>query len=81
MERERSPSLVRLSCQEVSRLLSARQDGTLPAADRARLSLHLVMCGACRNVSEQMDFLRRAMRQLGREREEGEGGGGPPPGQ
>jgi predicted anti-sigma-YlaC factor YlaD len=58
---------IRLSCQEVSRLLSARQDGSLPLADQARLRLHLAMCQACRNVDEQMDFLRRAMRQLGRE--------------
>jgi predicted anti-sigma-YlaC factor YlaD len=65
---ERKPSLVRLDCQEVSRLLSDQQDQPLPTADRARLRLHLVMCATCRNVNEQMDFLRRAMRQLGRER-------------
>lgn len=65
---ERKPSLVQLNCQEVSRLLSDQQDQTLPTADRARLRLHLVMCATCRNVSEQMDFLRRAMRQLDRER-------------
>jgi predicted anti-sigma-YlaC factor YlaD len=58
---------ITLSCQEVSRLLSDRQDETLPTADRARLRLHLVMCQACRNVDEQMQFLRRAMQQLGRE--------------
>jgi predicted anti-sigma-YlaC factor YlaD len=65
---ERKPSLVQLNCQEVSRLLSDQQDQTLPTADRARLRLHLVMCATCRNVSEQMDLLRRAMRQLDRER-------------
>ncbi|MCE2915668.1 MAG: zf-HC2 domain-containing protein [Rubrivivax sp.] len=62
---------ISLSCQEVSRLLSDRQDETLPAADRARLRLHLVMCGACRNVQEQMDFMRRAMQQLGKESDGG----------
>jgi hypothetical protein len=67
---ERKPSLVELTCQDVSRLLSERQDEALPAADRARLRLHLVICRTCRNVSEQMDFLRRAMRQLDRERPE-----------
>ncbi len=65
---ERKPSLVQLNCQEVSRLLSDQQDEVLPVADRARLRLHLVMCATCRNVSEQMDFLRRAMRQIDRER-------------
>jgi predicted anti-sigma-YlaC factor YlaD len=60
----RGGALVRLRCQEVSRLLSDGQDRQLPAGDRARLRLHLVLCQACRNVSEQMDFLRRAMRRL-----------------
>ncbi|MFY7857607.1 MAG: zf-HC2 domain-containing protein [Rubrivivax sp.] len=61
---ERSAALLRLKCQEVSRLLSDGQDEALPAADRARLRLHLVMCRACRTVSAQFDFLRRAMRQM-----------------
>ncbi len=51
-------------CQEVSRLLSDGQDRHLPTADRARMRLHLVMCQACRNVDEQMQFLRKAMRGL-----------------
>jgi predicted anti-sigma-YlaC factor YlaD len=55
---------IRLSCQEVSRLLSERLDTSLPAAERARLRLHLVMCPACRSVGEQMDLLRQAMRHL-----------------
>jgi len=65
---ERSGALLRLKCQEVSRLLSSGQDETLPPADRARLRLHLVMCRACRTVSDQFDFIRRAMRQLDHER-------------
>lgn len=51
-------------CQQVSRLLSDGQDRHLPTADRARMRLHLVMCQSCRNVDEQMQFLRRAMRGL-----------------
>lgn len=66
MERERST--IRLNCREVSRLLSDRQDESLPVAERARLRLHLVLCEACRNVSEQMEFVRRAVRQLDLER-------------
>jgi predicted anti-sigma-YlaC factor YlaD len=59
------------NCQEVSRLLSARQDQALPAAERARLQLHLAMCENCRNVQDQLDFLRRAMRALDREQPDG----------
>lgn len=57
-------------CKEVSRLLSSGLDERLPAADRARLRLHLVMCDACRNVSEQMQFIRRAMKRLGQDSSE-----------
>ena len=48
-------------------MISEGQDKTLPAADRARMRLHFVICSTCRNVDEQMSFLRRAMQQLGRE--------------
>lgn len=53
-----------LRCQKVSRLISLGLDERLPAAERARLRLHFVICEACRNVNEQMQFLRRAMRAL-----------------
>ncbi len=58
---------VMLDCKEMSRLVSGGLDEDLPAADRARMRLHLVMCSNCRNVAEQMAFLRRAMRALGRD--------------
>ena len=53
-----------LDCKEVARLISDTQDSTLPMADRARMRLHFVMCQACRNVDEQMSFLRHAMKRL-----------------
>jgi hypothetical protein len=58
---------VELDCQEMSRLISDGQDQTLPPAERARMRLHFVICRNCRDVKEQMDFLCRAMRQMGRE--------------
>lgn len=56
-----------LDCREVSRLLSRGHEESLPAPDRARLRMHMVICDACRNVEEQMAFLRKAMRVLGRD--------------
>jgi hypothetical protein len=56
-----------LDCKEVSRLISDGLEDTLPAAEQAQLRLHFVICQTCRNVDEQMDFLRRAMKQLGRD--------------
>ena len=58
------------NCHEASRLLSEDQDHRLPATDRARLRLHLVLCDACRNVEQQLAFLRRALRGIGSERED-----------
>jgi hypothetical protein len=58
---------VELNCKDVSRLISAGQDQTLPPSERARMRLHFVICKTCRSVDEQMQFLRRAMRQLGKD--------------
>lgn len=60
---------LQLNCKDVSRLISDGQDAHLPPADRVRMRLHFVMCSNCRNVEEQMAFLRRAMRQLGHDDE------------
>jgi hypothetical protein len=55
--------MLRLSCQQASRLLSQRQDEPLPVGKRVRLRLHLMYCDACTNVSRQFDTLRLAMRK------------------
>jgi hypothetical protein len=53
--------MLRLSCQQASRLLSHQQDEPLPFGKRIRLRLHLMYCDACTNVSRQFDTLRLAM--------------------
>ena len=55
----------KLDCKAVSRLISEGLDQDMPPPERARLRLHFVICATCRNVEEQMAFLRRAMRDLG----------------
>jgi predicted anti-sigma-YlaC factor YlaD len=55
----------KLTCHEVSRLLSDGLDETMPPAQRARLRLHMVVCDACRNVEQQFDLLRRLVRRQG----------------
>ena len=52
------------TCKEVSRLLSDSQDGELPASERARLRLHLVMCDTCHHIEKRFNFLRQAMQRL-----------------
>jgi hypothetical protein len=53
--------MIRISCQQASRLLSQREEEPLPFAKRARLRLHLAYCDACRTVSRQFESLRLAM--------------------
>jgi predicted anti-sigma-YlaC factor YlaD len=53
-----------LDCKTVSLLISSGQDAELPPRERARLRLHFVLCDACRNVDDQIGFIRRAMRRL-----------------
>lgn len=62
-----------LDCRTVSRLLSEGLDENLPAADRARLRLHFIVCEGCRNVRDQFAFLRKAIRALGSGTADGEG--------
>ena len=54
-----------LSCKEASRLVSQGLDRDLGFFERARLHLHLAICDGCTNFKKQMDFLRRALRELG----------------
>lgn len=60
--------MLRLSCQQASRLLSQQQDERLPIGKRMRLRLHLMYCDACTNVSRQFETLRLAL-QRWRERD------------
>jgi hypothetical protein len=54
-----------LSCKEVSRIVSQGLDRRLSLFERLRLRLHLAICDGCTNFKKQMDFLRRALRELG----------------
>ena len=51
-----------LTCKEVSRLVSRRQDEPLPFGDGLRMWLHMLLCHACRQFERQAAALRDAMR-------------------
>ena len=53
-----------ISCKEVTRLISEGLDRDLSLAERAQLQVHLAICRGCRAVNDQMQFLRRAVKQL-----------------
>lgn len=64
---------MRLTCKEVTRLVSQGLDKDLGAAEQLRLQAHFALCRGCQNVRDQFAFLRRAVRRLG----SGEGSGKP----
>ena len=53
-----------LDCRAFAQLLSQSQDHAPPLAIQARMRLHLMTCQACRNVDEQMRFVRKAMQAV-----------------
>jgi Putative zinc-finger len=61
---------LKIDCKDVSRLISQAQDQDLPPEVRAQLRLHFVICETCRNVDEQMQFIRRAMKGFGSDAEQ-----------
>lgn len=56
-----------LDCHAASRLISDALEGAVGPEEDDRLRRHFVVCESCRNVSGQMDFLRRAVRRMGSE--------------
>jgi hypothetical protein len=56
---------MRLTCREASRLVSQGLDRKLGFGERLKLRVHLAICDACTNFKKQVDFLRRAVKQLG----------------
>ena len=59
-----------LSCKEVTRLISQREDRDLDFGERVALRLHFVICQGCRNVNAQLKFLRLAVRNLSQHAEQ-----------
>lgn len=53
-----------ISCKESTRLVSQGLDRELALGERVALRVHLAICVACRRAGRQMEFLRRAVRDL-----------------
>ncbi|TDM09201.1 MAG: hypothetical protein C4K60_07800 [Ideonella sp. MAG2] len=50
-----------LSCKESASLLLRANDVPLSMVQKARVRLHLAICGACTNFSKQVKFMGKAM--------------------
>jgi predicted anti-sigma-YlaC factor YlaD len=64
-------------CKEVHRLTSEGLDRELSMVERARVQVHLLVCNACRTFTDQMQLIRRAMRDLAPPADAGRGGDAP----
>ncbi|MGC3874722.1 zf-HC2 domain-containing protein [Halomonas sp. GXIMD04776] len=49
-----------MMCREITKLMSQRLDAPLGTKDRLLLRMHIGMCGACRECSEQFELLHIA---------------------
>jgi len=56
-----------LNCRQVARLVSRSMDDKLSWPNRLWIRLHLLYCVWCRRYSAQVQFLRRAARNLSME--------------
>jgi hypothetical protein len=55
--------VIRITCQQASRLLCQHQDTPLSFGKRLRLWIHLAVCDACRNVARQFASIRLGLRK------------------
>ncbi len=51
------------TCRDSARLILAREDRALSAAERARLGLHLWMCRRCPTLERQVVQMRQALQR------------------
>lgn len=59
-----------LNCRSTTRLVSEAQERRLTVRENVGLKVHLMMCSGCRNFSQQIPFLRQAMRAFAQGRDE-----------
>jgi hypothetical protein len=53
-----------ITCKEVSVLASQQHERKLTLWERLTLRMHLCVCNGCRRVVRQIEFIRRAVRQM-----------------
>ena len=54
-----------MNCKQATQLMSQAQDRSLNRSEHLSLKLHLIMCKGCSNYNKHLDFIRKAVRQLG----------------
>jgi hypothetical protein len=53
-----------LNCRQITRLVSQSMDAKLPWHQRLAVRVHLLYCSWCRRYASQIQFLRKATKEL-----------------
>lgn len=53
---------MKLTCKQVSELVSREHEQPLSWGERFRLRLHLLICAGCRNFRNNVQWIRTAMK-------------------
>ncbi len=51
------------NCKHTTELMSQGQDRALTLTERMRLNIHLLLCTRCRTFTQQLSFMRTALRR------------------
>lgn len=57
---------LKITCEDISLLISEKMDHRLPLSKRWRAGLHLALCAVCREYQKQLRTLRSLARCLGK---------------
>jgi predicted anti-sigma-YlaC factor YlaD len=60
------------TCKEVHQLTSESMDRELTLVERTRVRMHLLVCHACQNFTEQMNLIRKAMQRMVPDKDQGD---------
>lgn len=55
-----------LNCKQNSELLSQAMDRPITMREKIAMRMHLMMCSGCRNFEKQLEFIRKAAREMPR---------------
>lgn len=76
--------MLKLNCEQATRMMSESQERQLGTAERTVLRMHTWICSGCRNFGGQLGFIRQAMKGFATHADEDDGAAGghdkrPPP--
>ncbi len=68
--------MLKLNCEQATRMMSESQERQLGTAERTVLRMHTWICSGCRNFGGQLGFIRQAMKGFATHADDGGGAAG-----